>query len=128
MTDQELDQLVQNALNGESAGRGHWVGGLEFRAVVEAYKEARMERDLAKSLLHQAEKNAETYYQTMMECAEERDKHENKYKEAHSAALAFQKLTVCYRVGKTPSEKLFKEIKKARAFLEKIDGSPATRV
>jgi hypothetical protein len=34
------------------------------------------------------------------------------------AALAFQELTVCYRINKRPSEKLFKRLDQARAALD----------
>jgi hypothetical protein len=40
-------------------------------------------------------------------------------KRLRDAALAFQELTVCYRINKRPSEKLFKRLEKARAALGK---------
>ena len=43
---------------------------------------------------------------------------EAKLQEAVEAALAYQKLSNCYRVGKQPTEKLFKELDKANKVLE----------
>jgi len=45
---------------------------------------------------------------------------EGKLKVAVEAALAYQKLSVCYRVGKQPTEKLFKELEKAAKRLTEI--------
>ena len=36
------------------------------------------------------------------------------------AAKAYQELGVCYRLGKSPSEKLFKRLEKANKLLEKV--------
>jgi hypothetical protein len=46
------------------------------------------------------------------------DELEKKLKLATDAALAFQKLATCYRTGKQPSEKLFKELVGANMFLD----------
>ena len=42
---------------------------------------------------------------------------ENNLKKAMKCARAYKDLGVCYRVGRTPSEKLFKELEKGREFL-----------
>lgn len=44
---------------------------------------------------------------------------EEKLKGAVEAAFAYQKLSMCYRLGKNPTEKLFKELEKAGKTLEK---------
>ena len=41
--------------------------------------------------------------------------------EALEAARAFQELTICYRIGKTPSEALFTRLAKARAIIAKAN-------
>jgi hypothetical protein len=41
------------------------------------------------------------------------------YRELLEAALAFQQLATCYRVGRTPSEALFRRLEKAREALER---------
>lgn len=47
--------------------------------------------------------------------ADERQKAAERQRELLEAARAFQALNVCYRVGKTPSEALFRRIEKATA-------------
>ncbi len=42
---------------------------------------------------------------------------ENNLKKAMKCARAYKDLGVCYRVGRTPSEKLFTALEKAREFL-----------
>jgi len=39
------------------------------------------------------------------------------YEKAVKAAQTFQRLTICYRVGSQPSERLLTELEKAREFL-----------
>lgn len=43
--------------------------------------------------------------------------------EMAAAAQAFQELTVCYRLNKQPSEKLFKRLEKGRKILAKCEES-----
>lgn len=40
------------------------------------------------------------------------------YRDMLAAAKAYQGLSVCYRLGKRPSEKLFKRLEKAKKALE----------
>lgn len=47
---------------------------------------------------------------------------ETNLKKAIKCARAYMNLGVCYRVGKTPSEKLFVELEKGRKFLEEMEG------
>lgn len=54
-----------------------------------------------------AEERTESYEQFL----------ENSLKKAMKCAIAYRDLGICYRVGKTPSEKLFKELEKGREFL-----------
>lgn len=43
----------------------------------------------------------------------------NKVMMLEKAALAYQKLSICYRVGSQPSEKLMKDLEKANKLLER---------
>ncbi len=43
--------------------------------------------------------------------------------EARSAALAYQQMCVCYRIGKRPSEKLFKQLEKAKEAILRWNGN-----
>jgi len=45
--------------------------------------------------------------------------------EARAAARAYQSLAVCYRIGKQPSEKLFAQLKKANAAIQRWDAADA---
>lgn len=47
---------------------------------------------------------------------------EQKIADAEKGMDAFEKLLVCYRVGKSPSEKLFKQLEKAREYKSKYKG------
>jgi len=46
---------------------------------------------------------------------------ENSLKKAIKCAIAYRDLGICYRVGRTPSEKLFTELEKGRKFLEEME-------
>ena len=47
---------------------------------------------------------------------------ENNLEKAMKCARAYKDLGVCYRVGRTPGENLFKELEKGREFLEDMEG------
>jgi len=42
-------------------------------------------------------------------------------KKAMKCARAYKDLCVCYRIGRTPSEKLFTELEKGKKFLEDME-------
>lgn len=59
----------------------------------------------------------ESYHtQTLWDCYRSRDEGIKKMKDA---ARAYQKLTICYRLGKPPSEKLHKQLNEADQLLSK---------
>ena len=45
--------------------------------------------------------------------------------EMRRAAIAYQTLATCYRLGKRPSEKLFTQLTEAKALLAALDGEGA---
>jgi len=46
---------------------------------------------------------------------------ETNLKKALKCAKAYMDLGVCYRIGRTPSNKLFNELEKGREFLEEME-------
>jgi hypothetical protein len=41
--------------------------------------------------------------------------------EAVKAAKAYQELSICYRIGKRPTEKLFEQLEKANKYLKELE-------
>lgn len=56
-----------------------------------------------------------------MKVPETKPTHSYLIDEARDAARAYQQLAMCYRIGKTPSEALFKRLEKAKAAINRWD-------
>ena len=88
-------------------------------------KETNLIKQLTKNI--RAYEEADLDYGTIKTLSmidDEADKYSNyeaEIKKLKDAAIAYQNLSICYRIGKQPTEKLFKALDKANKILKEID-------